>query len=90
MRRKTGCSLIEWEPVDTGSCHVKYTIQYENQTSIIGAVTGIDDATQAWCTRLYSDAKTIMMWAVYNGITGNKSSRIPITDNADNCAILPG
>ena len=82
--------MIEWKPINTGKCHVKYTIQYRNQTSIIGSISGIDDATRTWCSSLYSDATAITMWAVYDGHIGAKSSTTSLMDSSENCAISPG
>lgn len=90
MRQNIGCNLVEWRPIDTGNCHVTYTIQYETQAGIIGFITDIDDATRAWCTDLYSDATSIKMWAVYSGSVGTKSVSIPLTDNLCFSADSPG
>ena len=90
MRRNTRCNLIEWKPINTGNCHVKYTIQYKNQTSVIGIIAGIHDTTHALCSSLYSDATAITMWAVYNGHIGTKSSTIPLMDSSENCSISHG
>ena len=79
-----GCNLVEWTPIDTGNCRVTYTIQYENQTGIIGIISEINDATHAWCTELYSDATAIKMWAVYDGNIGVKSSTISLQYNSHN------
>ena len=82
------CNLVEWTPIDTGYCHVTYTIQYESKTEVVGIITDIDDATNAWCTNLYSGATAIKMWAVYNGNIGAISAKIPLTQNSYNSTIL--
>ena len=78
------CNLVEWTPIDTGNCHVTYTIQYENQTDIVGVISKINDATHAWCTGLYPDATAIKMWAVYGGNIGAKSSTVLLKYNSHN------
>ena len=82
--------MVEWTPIDTGYCRVRYTIQYENKTGVVGIITDIDDATHAWCTNLYSGATAIKMWAVYNGNIGAKSAKIPLQENSYNSATLSG
>ena len=83
-RQTIGCNLIEWTPIDTGNCHVKYTIRYENQTGVIGTITNIDGSINVWCTNMYSDATAVKIWAVYNGNRGEKSATITLTDNVSN------
>ena len=90
LRQNIGCNLVEWTPIDTGSCHVTYSIQYESQKGIVGIITNIDDATNVWCTHLYNNATGIKMWAVYNSNIGPKSGLIPLTDNPCNSVKLSG
>ena len=90
MRRNVGCNLVEWTPIDAGNCHITYSIQYENQTGIVGIINQIDDGTSAWCANSYSDAPAIKMWAVYSGNIGRKSSTIPLTENSCNSVKPPG
>ena len=84
MRRQIGCNLVQWTSIDTGNCHVTYTIQYENETGIIGIISGIDDSNQSWCSKPYSGATSIRMWAVYSGNIGTKSPAIPLKDMSNN------
>ena len=76
--------MVEWTPIDTGNCRITYTIQYENQTGIVGIINKVDDGTSAWCANSYSDATAIKMWAIYNGNIGRKYSTIPLTENSWN------
>ena len=84
MRGQIGCNLVEWTSVNAGNCPITYTIQYENETGIIGNVSGIDDGAQSWCSKAYSHATSIRMWAVYCGKIGTKSPAIPLMDRPHN------
>ena len=82
--------MVEWTPFDIGKCHVTYTIQYENQTGIVGITSKIADTTHAWCEKMYCESTAIKMSAVYGGNVGAKSSTIPLNDNAYSSERLSG
>ena len=72
---KFGCNRrVQWQPIDTGTCPVKYNIQFrDNGSTIVGSVTGVKNNVNIFCTDDYSNSSSVTMWASHNGINGNKS-----------------
>ena len=72
---KSGCNgtrRVQWQPLDTGSCSVAYTIEFRNKTGdITGTVENIIGTS--YCTKDYDMAVLVIMWATYEGRKGIKS-----------------
>lgn len=72
---KFGCNRrVQWQPIDTGTCPVKYNIQFrDNRSTIVGSVTGVENNVNIFCTDDFFNSSSVTMWASHNGINGNKS-----------------
>ena len=74
--KQVGCNgtrRVKWDPLITGNCSVKYTIEFRNGTNdTIDIVRNITDTF--YCTSDFDNAKSIVMWATYKGTEGDKSN----------------
>ena len=72
-----GTRRVQWQSQvpDTGSCTVKYTVEFRNNTNNrVGIAENI--TTTFYCTSDYNDAKSVVVWATHEGIQGIKSNEI--------------
>ena len=70
------CSKVQWQSVNTGLCPVEYTVQFLNDTHVLGNITGIEDKNRSICSKEYFYATSIVIWATHNGTEGNKTKKI--------------
>ena len=70
------CTKVHWHTVDTGLCLVEYTVQFLNDTGVLGNITGIEHNNLSICSKEYFNATTIVIWATYNGTEGNKTRKM--------------
>lgn len=70
-----GCRLrVQWQLLDTGTCAVKYNIEFKNNCdTILGNVTGIRNNVSFYCTDDYAESSSVTVWAVRKGVKGTKS-----------------
>ena len=73
---RKGCDdtrRVQWQPVDTGTCLVEYTVEFSNnRNNTIVIVENITDTF--YCTSDYDNAKSVVVWATYKGIRGTNSN----------------
>lgn len=67
-----GTRLVEWQPLVTGNCSVKYTVEFRNNTNTIDIVENI--TISFYCTSDYDNANSAVVWATHEGIEGIKSN----------------
>ena len=74
-----GTRRVQWQPLNTGTCPVKYTIQFRNSKGdVIGTVVNMNNST-SYCTNDYDNAISVVMWATYNGTQGNTAEAELVT-----------
>ena len=73
--RCNGTRRVQWQPVDTGSCLVYYTIEFRSTTEgTIGFIVGIRG--NSYCTNDYDNSTSVIIWATYRGTRGVKSEKL--------------
>ena len=76
--RCNGTRHVQWQPINTGSCSVEYTIEFRNSKIItIGVVESITG--NFYCTSDYDNAILVIVWATYESKQGLKSEPALLT-----------
>lgn len=70
------CSKVQWQSVNTGLCPVEYTVQFLNDTHVLGNITDIEDKNRSICSKEYFYATSIVIWATYDGTEGSKTKEM--------------
>ena len=66
---------VQWKLLNTG-CKVEYNIQFNDRNnSILGVKTSILGNKTFFCTNDYSSAWSVIMWATFNNIRGENSTK---------------
>ena len=67
------CTLVQWEPINTGFCPVEYTVQFMNNSDTPGIVSNINYTKKQICKEQFLNATSVVIWATYNGTKGVES-----------------
>ena len=67
---------VQWQPANIGLCPVEYTVQFLNNTGLLGNITSIEHANRSICSNEYFNATSIEIWATYNGNEGIKTRKM--------------
>ena len=65
---------MQWQPLDTGKCFVKYNIKFIDRCGrIVGNITTVRNNISFYCTEDYANIYSLIIWATYNGVKGTES-----------------